>query len=93
MKVSVVIVTDVELLNALIEMEILRPASGHYDQAAPLLLKGYEGPSNKPNALDIRKTQALQRIVDLYDAWNEQNEAAEWRAKLPDEVNSNEQDD
>ena len=55
--------------------------------------KGYEGLSNNPNVLEIRKTEALQRIIDLYDAWDKPDEAAKWRAKLPDEVNANEQDD
>jgi hypothetical protein len=27
-------------------------------------------------------SEALQRIVSLYDAWNKPEQAAEWRAKL-----------
>ena len=34
-----------------------------------------------------------ERLVELYDAGDKPAKAAEWRAKLTDEVNSNEQDD
>ena len=46
------------------------------------------------------EAEAIQRVVDLYEAWHAAEpgqsydaKANEWRAKLPDEVNSNEQDD
>ena len=49
---------------------------------------------------DERTISAIKSLSDLYDAWHEaepdqgyDTKAAEWRAKLPDEVNSNEQDD
>ena len=35
---------------------------------------------------------AAKKLIDLYDAWGKPVKAAQWRAKLPDEVNSNEQD-
>jgi len=35
----------------------------------------------------------MNPLFILEDFWNKSDEAAEWRAKLPDEVNSNEQDD
>ncbi|MEE8154606.1 MAG: hypothetical protein V3T53_06550 [Phycisphaerales bacterium] len=41
----------------------------------------------------VSTVRAVQRLVDLYEAWDKANEATEWRAKLSDEVNSNEQDD
>lgn len=30
-----------------------------------------------------RLTEALERLVQLYDAWGKPDQAAEWRAKLP----------
>ena len=33
------------------------------------------------------------RSFDVYEAWDKPDKAAKWRAKLPDELNSNEQDD
>ena len=57
---------------------------GRFAEAEPLLLKGYDGMSPPP-AVEDRKREALQRIVDLYDAWGKPDKAAEWRAKLPTE--------
>ncbi len=62
-------------------------------EAEPLLLEGYEGMKDHPDAPDERKNEALQQIIDLYTAWHEADpdqdydaEAAEWRAKLvPDD--------
>ena len=34
-------------------------------------------PQGKP-----RLTEALERLVQLYDAWGKADQAAEWRAKL-----------
>ncbi len=57
-----------------------------YADAAPLLIKGYEGmkeredkipPQGKP-----RLTEALERLVQLYDAWDKPAEAAKWRKEL-----------
>ena len=36
-------------------------------------------PQGKP-----RLTEALERLVQLYDAWGKPDQAAEWRAKLPE---------
>ncbi len=45
-----------------------------------------------PDATDLRKAEALERIVNLYEAWHaaEPDEgydakAAEWRAKVEEE--------
>ncbi len=35
----------------------------------------------------------MNPLINLDDVWGKPDEAAKWRAKLPDEVNSNEQDD
>ncbi len=47
-----------------------------------------------------RTIKAVNDLFDVYLAWHAAEpgqsydaKAAEWRAKLPDEVNSNEQDD
>ena len=64
-----------------------------YDQAEALYLDSYSQFTETLGATNVRTVDSLQRIVDLYDAWSMPDKAAEWRAKLPDEVNSNEQDD
>jgi hypothetical protein len=57
-----------------------------YAEAEPLLIAGYEGmkqreatipPEGKP-----RVTEALERVVQLYEATNKPDEAAKWRKKL-----------
>ena len=58
----------------------------NYADAEPLLLAGYEGmkereakipPQGKP-----RLTEALERLVQLYDAWGKPDQGAEWRGRL-----------
>ena len=39
-------------------------------EAEPLLLEGYEGMKDHPDAPDERKREALERIVNLYEAWH-----------------------
>ena len=35
----------------------------------------------------------MNPLINLDEAWGKSDQAAQWRAKLPDEVNLNEQDD
>ena len=51
-----------------------------FDEAEPLLLEGYER-MRPPEQWAIRKQQALDRIVRLYEAWGKPGKAKEWRAK------------
>ena len=58
-------------------------------EAEPLLLEAYER-IQPPPSFAIRKREALERIVKLYEAWDTAEpgnghaaKAAEWRAKLP----------
>ena len=37
---------------------------------------------NEPMAWRHRRRQALERIVDLYEAWGKPEEARTWRARL-----------
>ncbi len=47
---------------------------------------GYEGLNPEqaplPAADKIRSPEAIQRLIDLFEAWGKSNEAAEWRKKL-----------
>jgi hypothetical protein len=56
--------------------------------AEPLLLAGYEGmkkqEKNIPPSGKVRLTEAGERIVNLYDAWDKKDKADEWRNKLKD---------
>ena len=57
-----------------------------YAEAEPLLLDGYEGmrqrASTIPDLAKVRLTEALERIVQFYDAWGKKNKADPWRKKL-----------
>jgi hypothetical protein len=57
-----------------------------YEEAEPLLLKGYEGMKKRqaqiPPAGRPRLTEALERLVQLYDATGQAEKAARWRKEL-----------
>src|SRR5207302_1359794 len=55
--------------------------------AEPLLLQGYEGMKQREakipvNVRQVRLTEALERLVQLYDAWDKKDQAVEWRTQL-----------
>jgi hypothetical protein len=57
-----------------------------YAEAEPLLVAGYEGMKAReakiPAQSRVRLTEALERLVQLYDAWGRKDEADGWRKKL-----------
>jgi hypothetical protein len=57
-----------------------------YAEAEPLLLDGYEGMRKRagtiPDQAKVRLTEALERIVQLYDAWDKKDKADRWRKML-----------
>jgi tetratricopeptide (TPR) repeat protein len=60
-----------------------------YTDAEPLLLSGYKGMKEReskiPSADKVRLTQALKRLVQLYEAWDKKDQAAKWRKELETE--------
>ena len=66
---------------------------GRFAEAEPLLLSGHEGllaSSQTPREPQDRLSEAAERLVDLYAAWDKAEpgkgydaKAAEWRGKLP----------
>ena len=59
-----------------------------FADAEPLLLSAYAGLKATESAKKIptpaksRPTEALQRLIDLYTAWEKPDQAAEWKMKL-----------
>jgi tetratricopeptide (TPR) repeat protein len=57
-----------------------------YADAEPLLLKGYEGMKAREKAIppqgQPRLTEALERLVELYERWERPEQAARWRKEL-----------
>jgi len=60
-----------------------------YPEAEPLLLQGYEGMKKRevqiPADHRIRLREALERLIQLYDAWDKPEQADSWRKKLDTE--------
>ncbi len=58
----------------------------NYAEAEPLLLSGYEGMKQREEKIPaqgkIRLTEALRRLLELYDTWDKKDKADEWRKKL-----------
>jgi hypothetical protein len=54
-----------------------------YAEAEPLLVHGYEGMNQRqgkiPSPHKVRLTEALERLVRLYEAWEKPDQAAKWR--------------
>jgi hypothetical protein len=55
-------------------------------EAEPLLVQGYEGMEKRattiPPQVKVRLKEALNRLVRLYEATGDKDQAAKWRAKL-----------
>ncbi|MCH8261200.1 MAG: tetratricopeptide repeat protein, partial [Planctomycetes bacterium] len=71
-----------------------------WTEAEPLLIDSASALQANEEALESRKTEAIQRVVDLYEAWHTAEpgqgydvRAAQWRAKLPEVESADEQDE
>jgi hypothetical protein len=57
-----------------------------YTEAEPLLLEGYQGMKQRaaqiPKMGQTRLSEAVKRLVELYDAWDRPIDAARWRKEL-----------
>jgi tetratricopeptide (TPR) repeat protein len=57
-----------------------------YAEAEPLLLQGYDGLKQReakiPANNKVRLTEALERLVQLYEATGKPDEAAKWRKEM-----------
>jgi hypothetical protein len=57
-----------------------------YAEAEPLLLQGYQGMKERqakiPEPAKRALTEALERLVQLYEAWGKPDEAVRWRQEL-----------
>jgi hypothetical protein len=54
---------------------------GRHAEAEPLLLEGYEKMEPPADAAN-RRSEALERVIALYESWGKPEEVAAWRAKV-----------
>ncbi len=61
-------------------------AQKKYTEAEPMLLAGYEGLKAREARIPVpsryRLAEAGERLVQLYEAWDQQEKAREWRQKM-----------
>ena len=57
-----------------------------YADAEPLLLAGYEGMKQREKTIPpqgkVRIPEAIERLVQLYEAMGKKDDAAKWRKEL-----------
>ena len=63
-------------------LALLHIKQGNYEQAKPLLLEAVNGRRLKLGDTHPHTIESWHTLIDLYEAWNKQNKADEWRTKL-----------
>jgi len=63
-------------------LALLHIKQGNYEQAKPLLLEAVNGRRLKLGDTHPDTIESWHTLIDLYEAWNKQNKADEWRTKL-----------
>lgn len=57
-----------------------------YEKAEPLLLKGYQGMSEReqsiPDPAQVRLSEAIDRLVRVYPGTDNEEQSAKWQAEL-----------
>src|SRR5262249_39300611 len=71
-----------------LELGATRLQQKRYAEAEPILLEAYAGlkqlEAKVPEAKS-RATEAVERLVQLYDGWDKKEKASEWRTKLDEQ--------
>jgi len=65
------------------ELGVLYMAQPRYKDAEPLLLDAFHGRETKLGSQHPHTIESLRQLVTLYESWTGPEEAAKWRAKLP----------
>lgn len=77
---------DFRLFNAKSTLGGALAGQKKFQEAEPLLVEGYSGMKAReakiPPAVQTRLPEAIQRLVDLYVAWEKPEQAAEWQKQL-----------
>ena len=57
-------------------------SQGLFEEAEPLVLEAYPDIVRDRGAAHRRTREAVQRIIDLYEAWERPDRAEAWRGRL-----------
>ncbi len=76
---------DPWLGGALMNLGYCHTRMGRYAEAEPELLEGYRIKKAVHEEGHPLLVEATQRLVGLYEAWEKPEQAAQWRARLPEE--------
>jgi hypothetical protein len=68
-----------------LELGATRLQQKRYAEAEPILLEAYAGLKQHETKIPDRVTEALERLVQLYDGWDKKDKATEWRQKLDEQ--------
>jgi hypothetical protein len=59
---------------------------GRYAEAEPMVVPGYEGIKARETKIPVpqhsRLCEAAERVIGLFEEWNQPDQAAAWKAKL-----------
>ncbi len=70
------------LLKANAALTDIYVTQARFDEAEPFAIEAYEGRVELVGETHAFTRDSLQQLVDLYDQWDEPDQAAQWRAKL-----------
>ena len=59
-------------------------AMERYGEAESGLLEAYEILISAPAPEQVRSNDAIKTLIELYEAWDKPDKAAEWLSKLPE---------
>lgn len=74
------------------ELAVLYSRQARYEDAEPLLLDAFRGREAKLGPDHPRTIESLKQLVTLYESWDKSDEAAKWRAKLPQHEDGGQRD-
>jgi tetratricopeptide (TPR) repeat protein len=72
-----------EMLTVINGFGVLRREQERYEEAERYLLEAAEGRRLKLGDTHPHTLESLNKLIELYEAWNKPEKAEEWRAKLP----------
>ncbi|HCO95521.1 MAG TPA: hypothetical protein DIU00_16500 [Phycisphaerales bacterium] len=74
---------DDKVLRQMVGLASLYIEQARYGEAEPLLLEEYQHRENQFGPEHPHTINMLDKLVNLYEAWNKPEQAGQWRAKLP----------